>query len=286
MKRNLWMALFLCTSLACAAQNEIAALYYSLTHYDIPAYRLYSAHSELSTCIKNDFFAKELMRKSLCLAFYKDKNLFSIDIEHYGHTSYGKLSIDLGYGRMFGYKLSVILQTIYIMQHAEHYTCRHSFTIDLSCSYQITSKVGIAVNIFNPIKMRYGVTGKDVIPLCFSLQAHFHNNEKILFYAIISQYLPGELDIGVGLCYHPISQIIFEGGCGLRQCGIGIHIPYRTFRFGIQSEWYYQNSLSLAASFLYQFDLKQTNHEHPLHKHTSILDRNIIPSTTSHRSVR
>jgi len=195
------------------------------------------------------------MYKSLNCHLTKGENDFILFVSHDGYTHFGELRAGAGYARRFGHKLSISLQGIYLAQHAEHYRSQHSLTVDMSGVYEITSHWGLAIRLFNPIQMRYGITGTEVIPMEFSLQVHHRWDEKLLAYLLLQKRVPGDFDVDLGLYYKPSKYLLLSGNCSLRHLGIGVCIPWRHLIISIQSAWHFRISFSNAASAYYLFNI-------------------------------
>ena len=234
---------------------NIAELYFSMCTHDIPAYAPFAEHSLASFTFRNDFCVPELMYKSLEIHLLHEGNVFHLRTSHDGYARFGEIRVDAGYGRRFGHRLSISLTGTYIAQHAEHYRSRHSFTVNLSAHCLLTPHWGVAVGLFNPIRMRYGITGQEVIPMVFSLQIHHRWDEKMLAFLQIKKTLPGGFDVGGGLFCRPLQHLLLTGSCSLRQIGIGVCLPWRHLLVGIQTAWYYRISFSNAATVHYLFNL-------------------------------
>ena len=239
------------------AQSSVTLSQYHFCHrtHDIPAYAPFTEHSMVGFTFRNDYCTTELMYKSLELHLLHEGNVFHLRTSHDGYARFGEIRVDAGYGRRFGHRLSISLTGIYIARHAEHYRSRHSFTIDVSAFCQITPQWGVAVGLFNPIRMRYGITGQEVIPMGFSLDILHRRNEKLLFFLQAKKELPGGFDAGIGLCYRPSKYLILSGNCSLRHIGIGVCVPWHRLLISIQSEWHYRISFSNSIAAHYLFNL-------------------------------
>lgn len=239
------------------AQSTATLSQYHFCHrtHDIPAYAPFTEQSAVGFMFRNDFCVPELMYKSLELHLLHEGNVFHLRTSHDGYARFGEIRVDAGYGRCFGHRLSISLTGTYIAQHAEHYRSRHSLTIELSAYCQISPQWGLAVGLFNPIRMRYGITGQEVIPMGFSLEILHRRDEKLLFFLQAKKELPGSFDAGGGLCYRPSKHLILNGHCSLRHLGIGVCVPWRRLLIGIQSEWHYRISFSNEVATHYLFNL-------------------------------
>jgi hypothetical protein len=89
----------------------------------------------------------------------------------------------------------------YLLHHAENYPKTHSFTFDLSLYGQITQKIEIGVSAYNPANLKYGLTGKEKIPMRYILMLNYKINDKVLLAIAASKQLPGFFDITGTLCF-------------------------------------------------------------------------------------
>lgn len=233
------LAIFPATS-----QSQQENFYCYLASHQYPAARAMIERPVIDIGFRDDFCTKEIMTKHIGFSYFRNSDILLADLSHCGYSKYGEMKIGLGYGRCFGSKISIALRAIYLLNHAEHYESTHSFTIDFSAYYKINGKVSLGIDLFNPIRMRYGITGNDIIPMSFALQATYHPSNKLLGYLYCTKHLPGELDIGLGLYYQPIKQCIIQGDCSIQKCGLCIHIPWKKLLFCIRADWYYRISLS------------------------------------------
>ena len=235
------------------AQVAIQPLHFTRALHDFPAARCMLSAPFLNASFRNNFCTKEMMFKELEFDFIHQQDALLTTITHYGYGGFGELAVHLGYGRRFGNKVSVTLRSVYLLNHAKHYAPRHSFTVDFSICYKITDKICLSVVLFNPIRMKYGITGEEVIPMKFGLQGDFQPSEKILLSLYGSKTLPGEFDIGARLHFQPDKHLILSGIASTTNCGIGVYIPWKGFLFSAQCQWYYRISVSPQCGVGYYF---------------------------------
>ena len=240
------LAIFPATS-----QSQQENFYCYLASHQYPAARAMIERPVIDIGFRDDFCTKEIMTKRIGFSYFRKSDLLLAGIAHCGYSKYGELKITLGYGRSFGKKFNIALSGTYIMNHAEHYANRHSFTIDLSALYVINPKFSLAIDLYNPIHLHYGITGAELIPMSFAIQAAYHTNNKLLGYLYCVKNLPGELDIGIGILYQPIQNCIVQGICSIQKCGIGIHIPWKKLTFSIAADWHYRISISPESNIYY-----------------------------------
>lgn len=235
------------------AQNDLQRIQFTGSLMDYPAARCMLPTSYLHISFRNDFCTKEMMSKTVEYDFIHHQDALLASIRHYGYTAYGEMSVHLGYGRRFGEKISVALRGVYLLNHAAHYPPRHSVTVDFSICYKINDKICLSVALFNPIHMKYGITGEEVIPMAFQLQGDYRPLDKLLISLYGTKTLPGEFDIGARLHFQPNEYLILSGTASITNCGIGVHIPWKGFIFSVQGQWYYRVSISPGCGVGYYF---------------------------------
>lgn len=236
------------------AQINLSDLQYTVGERDIPASRSMLSDSHLEIAFLNRFCIKEMMYKSVEYnGIFNNGNLLFSKMTHEGYGKFGELTATVGYGRRFGDKTAVALCGVYLLNHAEHYPTRHSFTIDISLFYQVSSNISLSVSLFNPIHLCYGVIGDEPIPMCFLVNIGYRVGEASTGHIFCKKALPGELDIGIDLTYKPASYIFLYGICSMTRTGIGIHIPWKGFVFSLMTDWYYRVSFSPQCDIHYFF---------------------------------
>ena len=238
-----------------AAQNNILDYYRLQNRHEMAAMGGMVEGCSVSYWFQNDYFISELMYNLIGAHLSRGENGAWLSLSHDGWMQFGEMRLDAGYARRFGKRFSIALGGVYLLKHAGQYTPAHSFTIDFSSYCQITSTIGLGIRLFNPILMRYGVTGDEIIPMEFAFRMHYSRGDKILAHLVVEKRLPGGLDAAIGLLYFPVPTLVLTGECSLRKIGFGIQIPWKHFLFGVQTDWSYRISFSTAAMILYRFQL-------------------------------
>ena len=239
-----------------SAQITTQDILHTEIQHGFPAARCMLPASYAHAGFRNDYGLKEMMFGEVEFDFIHHQDAFLVSASHYGYSGFGELAVHIGYGRRFGNKVAVALRGVYLLNHATHYAPRHSFTVDFSAYCQVSRAIGLSVNIYNPIRMKYGVTGNEVIPMVFALQADYQPNEKLILSLYGDKTLPGALDAGIKMFYHPVSNLIISGTAALTHCGIGIFVPWRQLVFSIKADWYYRVSVSTQGGIGYYFEKK------------------------------
>ena len=158
-------------------------------------------YGNASLSSQNQFLIKELCTATVTGGYNMKGNAVALSASHFGYSKYGIFTVSSGYARMFARRLSFGLQVHYLLHHAESYSKKHSFTFDLSLYGKITQKVGVGISAYNPANLKYGVTGKEKIPMLYILMLDFKLSNKVLLAVAASKQLPGCFDIAATICF-------------------------------------------------------------------------------------
>lgn len=242
-----------CAPTECKSQTTAADFSRIHLFRDFAAARTATPKAILDFTFRNDFGTKELMFKDLAFSWHKDRNCLLVSASHYGYKHFGTFTAGVGYGRMFGHKFSVAMRVFYLLQHATHYENLHSVTIDLSSYWQITSATSLAILIYNPIGMHYGIIGNELIPMAFAVQLHYMPTARLAGTLSTSKSVPGKFNIRFGLAYFASPHLYLNGYCDLVQCRIELHVPWRNLVFSLGAAWYYNTGFSPQGFLYYSF---------------------------------
>lgn len=245
--------LFLSTLLAnrCQAQHllkDFIPTYYVTTYTSLGCEQQgLMAHAQF----RNEFCTREMMHKQLDFNWCNGEHLWSNSLIHIGYTHYGHFQFSTGYGHLFGKKLAIGMRAVYELEHATHYPTRHSFTIDCSGSLKIGNKTILALYLFNPIRMRYGIISDEVMPTKFSLCCIYQTGEKVALTGFATLTLPFQPEIGIHLHWQPIPNLAFITHGSNSKTGLTILLHSKSMTFSIASDWFYRAGISPEANFYF-----------------------------------
>jgi len=190
-------------SVSFAQDLQISATDYYFFHnrnsnFSIQSWIPYSTASLFS---QNQFLLKELCVVSLSGSYSIKDNSVAITASHFGYSKYGVFTISSGYARTFAKRVSFGLQVHYLLHHAENYSKKSSLTFDLSLYGRVSQKAGIGASAYNPANLKYGMTGKERIPMIYLLMIDYKISNKLLLAATASKQLPGYFDISGTVCF-------------------------------------------------------------------------------------
>ena len=155
----------------------------------------------VSLFTQNQFLLKELCTVNVSGYYNIKGNCIALTASHFGYSKYGVFTVSGGYTRTFAHRIAFGLQIHYILHHAESYSKLNSLTFDLSLYGKISQKVGIGVSAYNPANLKYGLTGKEKIPMLYLLMLDYKINNKVLLAVAVSKQLPGFFDVSATICY-------------------------------------------------------------------------------------
>jgi len=240
------MPLFYLTPLFIIAQTEkITVSDYFLLHnrkqnFSVQAFL---SGGNVSIYSQNQFLLKELCTANVLGNYNIKGNAVTMTISHFGYSKYGIFTITSGYARVFAKRVSFGLQVHYLMHHAAEYPKKHSFTFDLSFYGQITSKIGIGTSAFNPANLKYGLTGKEKIPMLYTLMLNYKINDKVLLALTASKQLPGFFDITGTVCFRD-KFYGFMTDVSLKKVGVGFSFWWKRLQFDVGGDYDYRLGFS------------------------------------------
>lgn len=200
--------------------------------------------SFLQASFINKFYKKEMLSEAIEFRHIHQKNGLFCSISHSGFTRFGELTASVGYGRLFGQRFSVAMQAVYLLNHAESYSATHSFTINISAFCKMTDKCALSVEAANPIRMRYGVVGGDLIPMHFDVRFLYAPYHGLKAFAYVRKELPGELDIGMGGIWQAHRHLLLGLTAANTHLQAGIHIPFNKIITAINCQWHFLTGFS------------------------------------------
>ena len=198
---------------------------------------------KVSLFSQNQFLLKELCTATVSGNYKNKENAVALNVTHFGYSKYGVFTISSGYARVFAQRVSFGLQIHYLMHHAAEYPKIHSFTFDLSLYGQITPKIGIGASAYNPANLKYGLTGKEKIPMLYSLMFNYKINDKLLLALTASKQLPGFFDISGTICYRD-KFYGFMADVSLKKMGVEFSFWWKRLQFDVGGDFDYRLGFS------------------------------------------
>lgn len=241
------------------AQSSVETYYLGCVAVETPAANAMLPVGCLRLAFKNDFCLKELMYKEFGFVWTRHRNSCHLHLSHFGFSKFGRLSLQAGYARMFGPRLSIGMSLWYLLQHAGGYAAIHSLSIDLSALFFITQKFGLSVFMFNPVAFKYGITGKCIIPMRFRIEVFHKLHPRLIISGLTEKDFPGGLEMGTALYYQPVGILFLHGICTQRKCGLGILCRWRRMSAGVRVLADYRLGLSIQCELNCFFNHEKTH---------------------------
>jgi hypothetical protein len=201
---------------------------------------------------ENQFLIKELCTASVLGSYLIKGNAVAINVSHFGYSKYGIFNVSSGYSRVFAKRVSFGLQVHYLLHHVEGYPKTHSFTFDLSLYGKISQKVGLGVSAYNPANLKYGITGKEKIPMRYIIMLDYKLSEKVLLAVAASKQLPGVFDIAGTVCFKD-KFYGFMMDCSLKKVGLQFSFWWKKFEFDVGGSFDYRMGFSPGVMINYFF---------------------------------
>lgn len=220
---------------------------------------LFLSKSYLRCSANNRFLLKELMTKEIGAIAIYHQNAIQLTLEHFGFREFGELKIGVGYGRLFGKKLAIGMQFQYLFNHAGRYPSVHSITFDISASYKINNRFCMGFSIYNPARLKRGISGKEnpYLPLIFRVDFYYEMNKKFFLYSNIEKELCTYFRICCGGSYSIGKNISLLGGFCLPNPELygGIRLMWKYIHLDARSSFDFKIGFSPSLSLLIPFSL-------------------------------
>jgi len=210
----------------------------------------------ISLFFQNQFLINELCTVNISGNYNIRGNTVAFSMAHFGYSKYGILTISSGYARKWAKVVSFGLQVHYLMNHAGNYPKKHSLTFDLSLYGQITTKMGLGISAYNPANLKYGLTGKEKIPMIYTLMLNYKINDKVLLALTASKQLPGFFDIVGTVCFKD-KFYGFITDISMKKVGVGFSFWWKRFQFDVGGDFDYRLGFSPFVGVSYGFKSTQ-----------------------------
>ncbi|MDR2970567.1 MAG: hypothetical protein LBU83_01365 [Bacteroidales bacterium] len=243
---------FLITSFVFAQEEQfsVSNYFYSYSKNKIFSVQAFLNRSSVSLFSQNQFLLKELCTATISGNYNIKKNAVALNVSHFGYSKYGFFTISAGYTRAFANRISLGLQVHYLLHHAESYPKVHSFTFDLSLYGLITEKMGIGISAYNPANLKYGISGKERIPMLYVLLLDYKLNDKVLLALSASKQLPGAFDVSAMVCFK-YKFYGFMTDVSLKKVGVQFSFWWKRFEFDVGGSFDYRLGFSPCARVSY-----------------------------------
>ena len=258
MRTKVFVLIIFCMPIFCMlskAQNYGTAKDYLLSKLAVTSTMPFQSFSWLNASCGNDYLLKELTRTRLETVILYHRHAFAIRMSHYGYAKYGELTTSVAYALKLGTKVAVGLQFHYIFQHVNHYESLHSVTFDFSLYAQASRKLSFFFELYNPARLKYGVTGKTVIPMRFTVATLYEFNEKLLFSVKIFKELPGIFDVDAQCCYSPKDFFYLSLDLSLHHVQCGVMLRFRHLYFTTDVKYNYNLGFAPEVGMIYQLPI-------------------------------
>lgn len=207
---------------------------------DNPAACSFSGCSFLSASFENRFCLKELMSEKLDAVFRCRENAFSVGVASTGYRHYGEVTVSAGYARSFGGHVAVGLRSHYMVSYASECASIHSFTFDVSLYARAGKNCGIGFSVYNPARLKYGIVGKESLPVRLHLDFSYQIGSSVLLLSIADWELKTRIAFYAGVKYK-VKCLILTAVARLPDPSgnVGVDLVYKRFLFGVFCHYLY-----------------------------------------------
>lgn len=222
------------------AQSSFSVMDYQMLQKPMVATKPFQQTAWVKWACQNDYFLKELTTAELegTILFGK-RHALTCHLTHDGYSRYGVLNVSLGYALKMGGKFACGIQYHYMYHHVMNAGGMHSICFDISLCAQLGRKFFAAVEVYNPACLKYGIKGKDVIPLRFTIMMNYTYSEKLLFTVRLFKQLPGKFDVELGVFYRPKDFFYVSFALSLYEAGVGVMFRCRSVYFTTKISYNY-----------------------------------------------
>ena len=258
MRIKVFVLIIFCMPIFCMlskAQNYEKAKDYLLSKLAVTSTMPFQSFSWFNASCGNDYWLKELTRTRLETVMLYHRHAFALRMSHYGYVKYGELTTSVAYSLKLGTKVAVGLQFHYIFQHVDHYESLHSLTFDFSLYAQASRKLSFAFELYNPARLKYGLTGNTIIPMRFTVATLYEFEEKLLFSVIIFKELPGIFDVCARSCYCPKDYVYLSLALSLHYAECGVMLRCRRLNFTTDVKYNYTLGFAPEVGIIYQLPI-------------------------------
>ncbi len=180
------------------------------------------------------------------------QHALGISLSHDGYSKYGQLETCVFYSMKFGGKVAVGVSFNYLFQHVACYDAQHSVTFGVSLFSKINRKLSLGFEVYNPARLKYGFTGKSVIPMCFTIVSTYQFDDKLIASVKLFKQLPGLFDVSVGACYVPSNIFYLSLVVSLQNAEFGVVVRCRHLYFTVDTKYNYNLGFAPEVGVLYQ----------------------------------
>ena len=155
-----------------------------------------------------------------------------------GLVQYGVLQLSVGYAKLFAHKLAVATRFYYLLHHAEHYPAVHSLSFDVSFQAAITPKIGMAVQVSNPARLKYGITGEVPLPMRFSTDFYYQIAAQTLLAMQIDYTLNSSFNLSLQLLQQlKALHLCFKASLHHTSLSVGLTVKQFLIRVETAYDW-------------------------------------------------
>ena len=203
---------------------------------------------------ENRFLMKELGYKSAAWAMPINWGVIGVSASQFGYSDYNENKIGITYSREFSPKLRLGMQLDYLLlNYADVYSNRQTFTFELGLQSQITEKVCVGAYVFNPARVDINTSDDYNMPIVMRIGACYSITKDFIGQFEIENNTDYGFSLRLGTEYRLIDNLNLRAGVqtnpGIFTFGLGYEVSFLTIDLSAQMHEIYGSSLQAGLIF-------------------------------------
>lgn len=173
-------------------------------------------------------FDKELSNQGLAAVFPFKNTFFGFSAQRYGITAYNEIKTGISITKKLGDKLSIGLKGNYHQIKIINYGNTKGYSLNAGLFYQFNHQFAFGFYSNNLAQQNYiNQNIATQIPSGIHIGAHYKATNKVLIATTLSKHTNGNIDIGLGVEYEIIGNILLRTGLNAKPfkqyAGLGLN---------------------------------------------------------------
>lgn len=188
---------------------------------------------------RNRFLVKEMADKSSSLCFNKGDNHFAVGITSFGYSLFSRSRFGLSYARKLGDGFYGGVRVNYHrVRLGENYGSTQILTAELGAIYQMSEKVTLGAQVFNPTNARLNDYADERLESSVSLGIRFDFSKKLFATAQVTKPLTQGFVVSGGMAYTPNEKLTLRMGANNRSFSFGMGTVFGRFLFDLSAAFH------------------------------------------------
>ena len=187
---------------------------------------------------RNRFLVSEMADKSAAVCFNIGDSHFGIGFTSFGYSLFSRSRMSLSFARPLAKGFFAGAGVNYhLLRLGENYGSRRVLTAQLGAIYQITKKVSLAAQVFNPTNSRINDYADERMESMLRLGMRCDFSKRVFAVAEVAKALNGKLFIAGGLSYSPHEKLMLRIGANNQSFSFGVGAVFGQFLFDLSASY-------------------------------------------------